>query len=118
MTKTQAKREFEQLIKKFEALSDHERSDYNEANTRKDFILPLFRILGWNVYSKDEVNEEEKASGGRVDYSFSINGLKKFYVEAKAIKVDLDEKQWAEQAIDYAWHKSVPWAILSDFEGL
>ena len=118
MTKAQAKKELEQLIEKFEALSDHERKDYNEANTRKDFILPMFRILGWDVYSKDEVNEEEKASGGRVDYSFSINGLKKFYVEAKAIKIDLDEKQWAEQAIDYAWHKSVPWAILSDFEGL
>ncbi|MCX6742939.1 MAG: hypothetical protein NT116_01760, partial [Candidatus Parcubacteria bacterium] len=66
MTKTQAKKELEQLIKKFEALSDHERKDYNEANTRKDFILPMFRILGWDVYSKEEVNEEEKASGGRV----------------------------------------------------
>ncbi len=117
MSKIQAKKELEQLIKKFEALSDHERKDYNEANTRKNFILPLFKILGWDVYGS-EVAEEEKASGGRVDYSFSINGLKKFYVEAKSIKVDLERKEWAEQAIDYAWHKSVPWAVLSDFEGL
>jgi len=118
MTKIQAKKELEALIKKFEALSDKERKEYNEANTRKDFVLPMFRILGWDVYSKNEVNEEEKASGGRVDYSFSLNGLKKFYVEAKAIRVDLNEKQWAEQTIDYAWHKSVPWAILSNFENL
>lgn len=117
MTKTQAKKELEALIKKFEALSEHEKKEYNEANTCKNFILPLFRILGWDV-SGDEVVSELKASGGRVDYSFSLNGLKRFFVEAKAIKVDLDQKQWAEQAIDYAWHKSVPWAVLSDFEGL
>jgi hypothetical protein len=46
MTKTQAKKELGALIKKFEALSEKERKEYNEANTRKDFILPMFRILG------------------------------------------------------------------------
>src|SRR4030042_2156247 len=117
LDKAKTKEELKVLIKKFEALSEKDKKEYNEANTCNHFILPLFRLLGWDVHG-DEVVAEYKASGGRVDYSFSLNGLKKFFVEAKVIKVYLDQKQWAEQAIDYAWHKSVPWAILSDFEGL
>ena len=32
-------------VKKFKALSKRERDAYNEADTRKDFILPMFRAL-------------------------------------------------------------------------
>ena len=117
MTKTQAKKELEALIKKFEALSEKEKKEYNEADTCNHFILPLFRLLGWDVHG-NEVTAEVKASGGRVDYSFSLNGIKKFFLEAKAINVDLGQRQWSEQILGYAWHKSVPWAILTDFEGL
>ena len=40
----------------------------------------------------------------------------KFFVEAKKPSVDLREEKLAEQAVFYAWHKSVPWAILTNFE--
>jgi type I restriction-modification system DNA methylase subunit len=30
----------------------------------------------------------------------------------------LNDARWVKQAIDYAWTKSVTWALLSDFEGL
>ena len=40
------------------------------------------------------------------------------FLEAKALRVDLDEWKWAEQAINYSWNKSVTWAILTDFEGI
>lgn len=95
---------------------------YNEEMTKKDFILPLFEALGWNVYNKpnktDNVSAEETISKKRVDYGFRINGIPKFLLEAKAIPVDLNKAKFAEQAINYSWHKGCTWAVLTDFEGI
>ncbi|OPY25214.1 MAG: N5-glutamine S-adenosyl-L-methionine-dependent methyltransferase [Methanocella sp. PtaU1.Bin125] len=95
--------------------------NYNEENTKKDFITPLFRILGWdveNVMCPDEVTNEDKISRGRVDYSFRINSVPKFFLEAKALNKGLNEKEDAAQAINYSWHKGVVWAVLTDFNTL
>ena len=46
--------QIERLVRKFQAMSTRERHAYNEDNTRKDFILPLFRALEWNI---DNVRE-------------------------------------------------------------
>jgi type I restriction-modification system DNA methylase subunit len=117
--KTEAKAKIAELIKEYEKLKEAGKlKTYNEANTRKDFIMPLFEALGWNVRSSAEVSEEETVSNGSVDYAFKLNGITKFYLETKKFSVDLEEERWAEQAIDYAWYKSVTWAVLSDFEGI
>jgi type I restriction-modification system DNA methylase subunit len=117
LTKQQAKEEVKKLVEKYKNLTQDEIKHYNEANTRKNFILPLFEALGWDV-NGEEVAEEEKASGKRVDYAFKIGGVTKFFLEAKPLSADLDVQKWADQAIWYAWHKSVPWAILTDFESI
>ena len=61
---------------------------YNEESTKKDFILPLFKALGWNVdnrgKSNDSVSAEETISKKRVDYGFRINGIPQFFLEAKS----------------------------------
>jgi hypothetical protein len=107
------------LVNKFTNLSARERREYNEDNTRKDFVLPLFhRALQWNTDDAREVAAEEKISRGFVDFSFRINGIRKFLLETKRIGEDLDKSLWAQQAIEYAYHKGVTWAVLSDFEGL
>jgi type I restriction-modification system DNA methylase subunit len=107
------------LIEKFKGVKEKGLlKRYDEANTCKDFILPLFELLGWKVYDRSEVTAQAQASKGKVDYAFCIQGIPKFFLEAKALKVDLDELRWAEQVINYAWHKGVVWAILTDFEGL
>ena len=108
----------EERVKKFKALSKREREAYNEADTRKDFILPLFRALEWNIDDMREVAAEEKISRGFVDFSFRINGVRRFVLETKRIGEDLNDPRWAQQSIDYAYHKGVTWAVLSDFEGL
>ena len=92
-----------------------------EEGTKKDFITPLFRALGWDVEndkSLDEVINEERVSKGRVDYSFRINGIPKFFLEAKALNKGLDEIKDSSQAINYAWHKGTSWAVLTDFQTL
>lgn len=91
---------------------------YDESNTKKDFILPLFEILGWNIRNREEVTSEAHISRGRVDYAFKISGIPKFLLEVKALKIDLDKREWAEQVINYAWHKGVVWAVLSNFEAI
>lgn len=62
------------------------------------------------------MQEETRISRERVDYSFNLTGIPKFYLEAKALKVELDKPEYAQQAIDYAYNKGVPWAVLTDFE--
>ncbi len=110
--------EIERLVKKFKALSKRDRDAYNEDNTRKDYVLPLFRALEWNTSDMRQVSAEDKISRGFVDFSFRINGIRKFLLETKRIGEDLNKPLWLQQAIDYAYHKGVTWAVLSDFEGL
>ena len=106
-----------QLVEKYKRIVEENRdSKYNEEMTTKDFILPLFRALCWNVEDSSEVTAEEKVSKKRVDYGFRINGIPKFFLEAKALKEDLDNRKFIEQAINYAWHKGCTWAVLSNFE--
>ena len=119
ITKEQAREEVKKLVEKYNKLIESGKAkSYNEEMTKKDFILPLFRALGWSVEDGDEVTAEEKISKGRVDYAFRIEGIPKLFLEAKSLREDLDRKEFAEQAINYAWHKGATWAILTDFEGI
>lgn len=118
MEKADAKQEVAHLVSKLDGLTKREFKRYDEANTKKDFILPLFRALGWATEDRQEVTAEDKVSRRRVDYAFRIEGIPKFFLEAKPLKADLDNPEYAWQAINYAWTKGVTWAVLTDFEGL
>jgi len=118
MKKAEAKREVARLVSKLDSLTKREFTKYDEENTKKDFILPLFRALGWAVEDRREVTAEDKVSRRRVDYAFRIDGIPKLFLEAKPLKADLDNPEYAWQAINYAWTKGVTWAVLTDFEGL
>ena len=118
-----AKQRIKELVDNYIRLAEEKRiGKYNEEMTKKDFILPLFEALGWNVYNKpnktDYVSAEETISKKRVDYGFKINGIPKFLLEAKAIPKDLNKTKYAVQAINYSWHKGCTWAVLTDFEGI
>jgi type I restriction-modification system DNA methylase subunit len=110
--------EVQRLVQRFKAISAAERKGMNENATRQGYILPLFRALGWNVDNVNEVSPEEKVSRGWVDFSFRIGGIPRYFLETKKASEDLNDPRWVQQAIDYAWTKSVTWALLSDFEGL
>jgi len=122
MDKQKAKQQIQKLVEKYQRVAEANKiKSYNEAQTRNEFIEPLFEYLGWdmrNLTTDNEVTTEENISGGRVDLSFRFNNIPAMFLEAKAMKVDLDEWKWAEQAINYSWNKSVTWAILTDFESI
>ena len=112
-----------ELISKYEQIKNSgEIRKYKEEDTKKDFILPLFEALGWNVYNRgkknDSISAEETISKKRVDYGFRINGIPKFFLEAKSLKEDNihNNPNYVTQAIDYAWMKSCSRAILTNFE--
>ena len=112
-----------ELISKYDQIKKSgEIKKYNEESTKKDFILPLFEALGWNTANRgkknDSVSAEETISKKRVDYGFRINGIPKFFLEAKSLKEEniQTNAKYVTQAIDYAWMKSCSWAILTNFE--
>jgi len=117
--KKKLKENIKRLIEKYElSKKSFSISKYSEEETKKDFILPLFASLGWDVTNKNEVTAEESQSSGRVDYGFYLEGRIKFYLEAKSLKADLHREEYANQAIRYSWNKGVTWAVLTDFESI
>ena len=114
------------LITKFEKDKTHYVSKgYPEAQVRVDFINPLFKALGWDIENKaqkppherDVIVEISPETTKRPDYNFRINGATKFFVEAKAPSVALDDINHILQAKSYAWStKEVYFVILTDFE--
>lgn len=90
-----------------------------EAGTKKDYILPLFRSLGWDIEDGEEVTAEERISRGFVDYGFRADNLPMFYLEAKGMNIqNMEQSKWISQAVNYSWLKAVPWAVLTNFRVL
>ena len=129
--KTEARKTIESLVARFtENISQYKKTNYDEANTRVDFIDPFFEALGWDVANKQgyaeqyrEVVREDKViivgKHKAPDYSFRIGGIRKFFVEAKKPSVDLKRDVTpAFQLRRYAYTAKLPLSILTDFEEL
>lgn len=129
--KTEARKIIESLVARFtENISQYKKTDYDEANTRVDFIDPFFEALGWDIANKQgyaeqyrEVVREDKViivgKQKAPDYSFRIGGIRKFFVEAKKPSIDLKRDVTpAFQLRRYAYTAKLPLSILTDFEEL
>ncbi len=119
LTIERAKENLAKLIAKFEReLATGRIKDYLEETTKTGFIQPLLKdVLGWDVNNIDDVSPEEKVSHGRVDYGLKVDGVIKVFIESKAIREDLNKH--IEQAVRYGYNKkSVPFVLLTDFEGI
>jgi len=119
----------QKLVDRFHLNRDAYRTgDYNETQVRREFIDPLFKLLGWDIDNeqgyaeayKDVVHEDAIKIGGATkapDYSFRIGGVRKFFVEAKKPSVDIKHDiHPAYQLRRYAWSAKLPLSILTDFE--
>ena len=130
ISKDAAYKIIEDLITRFEEqIVSYKKSDYNETQTRRDFIDPFFKALGWdmdnsqgNAEAYREVIHEDRVKVGAAtkapDYSFKLAGGKRlFFVEAKKPSVVVkDEVLPAYQIRRYAWSAKLPVSILTDFE--
>lgn len=130
ITKEDAYKKIEKLVKRFAGQIDsYKASDYNETLTRRDFIDPFFKALGWDMDNEQgfaeayrEVIHEDKIKIGSAtkapDYSFRLGGGKRlFFVEAKKPSVAVkDEILPAYQVRRYGWSAKLSISIITDFE--
>ena len=100
---------------------------YNEQNCRDEFISPLLECFGWDVHNKkgtqpqykEVVVEQFSNSGERPDYTLTLNGVSKLFVEAKKPSVDITvESSPAIQVRRYGWNVKHKLSILTNFENL
>ncbi len=126
------RKEVQSLVTKFDKDKNHYlQRGYPEAQVRIDFLNPFFEALGWDIenrankppHERDVVIEVQPEATRRTDanlrpdYSFRVGGATKFFVEAKAPSVALDDVNHILQAKTYAWStKEVFFVILTDFE--
>lgn len=130
MNKDEAKQKISDLVERFaEQIESYKRSDYNETLTRRDFIDPFFKALGWDIDNEQgyaeayrEVIHEDRVKVGTAtkapDYSFRLVGGKRlFFVEAKKPSVVVkDDILPAYQIRRYGWSAKLPISIITDFE--
>jgi hypothetical protein len=128
--KITAQKRISDLVTRFEEqYASYKNSNYNETQTRRDFIDPFFKALGWDIDNEEgyaeayrEVIHEDKVkvSGATKapDYSFRLVGGKRlFFVEAKKPSVSVkDDIQPAYQIRRYGWSAKHPISIITDFE--
>ncbi len=118
-----------QLIERFTAHPEAFLSvGYGESQARPEFIEPLFRALGWDTENSRKLEEPFREvlreiptrMGGTVktpDYSFRLEGRRRFFVEVQKPAVRIGEAvDPAYQLRRYAWSAAMPIALLTDFE--
>ena len=76
----------------------------NEQNTKAALIEPILRALGWDVEDVEEVVHEyrRKKQDNPVDFAMMILRTPKLFLEAKALRKNLDDAKWIKQALGYA----------------
>jgi len=130
ITKETAYNKIAELVERFEEqFASYKNPDYNETLTRRDFIDPFFKALGWDIDNEQgyaesyrEVIHEDRVKVGGVtktpDYSFRIGGNKRlFFVEAKKPSISIKEDIMAAfQVRRYGWSAKLSVSIITDFE--
>jgi len=130
LTKNEALKKIESLVERFdEQKGSYKKADYNETQTRRDFIDPFWKALGWDVDNengyaesyREVIHEDRVKVGGATkspDYSFRLPGGKRlFFLEAKKPSVEIkDDSQPAYQIRRYGWSAKLPISVITDFE--
>jgi len=127
--KEKAYNKIKELVERFqEHVEEYKRNNYNEHQTRVDYINPFFKALGWDMDNEQgfaeayrEVIHEDKVKIGSStkapDYGFTLFGQRKFFVDAKKPAVNIKgDIAPAYQVRRYGWSAKVPISIVTDFE--
>lgn len=130
INKETAYKKISELVERFEEqYTSYKKSEYNETLTRRDFIDPFFKALGWDIDNeqgyaeayREVIHEDKIKIGGATkapDYSFRVGGGKRlFFVEAKKPSVVVkDDILPAYQVRRYGWSAKLSISIITDFE--
>lgn len=101
--------------------------NYNEQSCRTEYIDPLLKLLGWDVANekglapqyREVIAENYSTPTDRPDYTMTLRGVAKFFIEVKKPAVDiLRETAPAFQTRKYGWNANHRIAVLTNFEYL
>lgn len=118
------------LIEKFKnniAVYHENRTTFNEAATRTEYIDPFLKLLGWDVNNevgksfaeRDIVPEEPANSTDRPDYTAKMNAVDVLFIEAKKPFVNIfSDPEPAKQVRRYGWNAGHKVSVLTNFEYL
>jgi len=129
-TKEEALARIRWLVERFDEQREfYVNADYNETQTRQDFINPFWKALGWDVDNesgnaesyREVIHEDRLKVGGATkapDYSFRLPGGKRlFFLEAKKPSVSVkDDRESAYQIRRYGWSAKMAVSVITDFE--
>jgi type I restriction-modification system DNA methylase subunit len=105
----------------------NKKNAYNEQSCRDEYISPFLECLGWDVHNKkgtlpqykEVVAEQYLNHLERPDYTLTLNGVSKLFVEAKKPSVDITtDPEPAMQARKYGWNANHAITLLTNFENL
>lgn len=123
------KNELLKLVTRYRKNADFYRNakNFNEENCREEFISPLLECFGWDIHNKKDtlpqykevVVEQFSSSRERPDYTLTLNGVSKMFVEAKkpAVNITIDSAP-AIQTRRYGWNAKHKLSILTNFEDM
>ena len=129
LSKEDALKKIESLVSRFnEQKESYKNQGYNETQTRRDFIDPFWKALGWDIDNESDraesyrevIHEDRVKVGGATkspDYSFRLAGGKRlFFLEAKKPGVNLKEgAESAYQVRRYGWSAGLAISIITSF---
>lgn len=121
--------DLQRLVRQFERNAGIYKNakEYNEQDCRDEFISPLLECFGWDVHNKqgaapqykEVVVEKFSSQKERPDYTLTLNGVSKLFVEAKKPAVEIRlEAAPARQARSYGWNAGHKLSVLTNFEYL
>ena len=122
--------ELQRLVEKFSkniAYYKDNKKSYNEQSCRVEYIDPFLKILGWDVSNsngldpqyREVIAENYSNETDRPDYSLTIRGVVKFFLEAKKPAHEITKtKQSSFQARKYGWNAKHKISVLTNFENL
>lgn len=122
--------ELRALVNRFDANLPYYKDNknaYNEHSCRIEYIDPLLVLLNWDVANtkglapqyREVIAENYSSQTDRPDYSLTLRGVTKIFVEAKKPSVDIYHlPEPALQARKYGWNAKHKIVILTNFEYL
>lgn len=122
--------ELQSLVNRFDAslpFYKDSKNAYNEHSCRIEYIDPFLKLLGWDVANekglapqyREVIAENYSTRTDRPDYTITLRGVAKFFVEAKKPSVDITKDALpAIQTRKYGWNANHRLAVLTNFEYL
>lgn len=116
------------LVNKFDENLNYykdNKNSYNEHQCRIEYIDPLLKLLGWDVSNekglapqyREIIGENYSTQSNRPDYTLTLRGVPKMFVEAKKPSVDIFRNPApALQCRKYGWNAKHSLSILTNFE--